>query len=511
MSGFGKEQEQQAIKQLTISQLAGKELSKQAESHYEQGDIKQAENLYKQAVNAGFASQLITSRLGEICSRSGRAEEAISWILQTLEINPKHSDNYKSYARLGIIYKDLGDLDKALSSTLKSLELKPDNPTVLINLGGIYKDLGNLDQALASTIKSLELKPDNPKALINLGGIYKHLGKLDHALASTLKSLEIKPDNPTAHMNLGLIYEVLNELDHALESYTQSANLITKHKEESCLTSLISASTILLQMNEIEHAKTTLINAIKIVKDKDTPFKPCSTENKNNNNAYLYYLSKLIPEIPSLKSGAGAQILHLGESHCLTFTNQRIQSKGKVLTIKPSLVKGAKAFHLSESSKLNPQKISLETRMHQNLNKYEYIFLSFGEIDCRADEGILKHCQKTRNTIEDVSKTTAKNYFKWTTSSLSKYKEKLVYFGTPAPLKTDPNSEIPSEEDRERLITIRIFNTTLIEQCQESGILFADVYTLTAGEDGYNNNKWMIDSKHLKPDALKELIKSLHT
>ena len=30
-----------------------------------------------------------------------------------------------------------------------------------MNLGGIYKDLGNLDQALASTLKSLELKPDN--------------------------------------------------------------------------------------------------------------------------------------------------------------------------------------------------------------------------------------------------------------------------------------------------------------------------------------------------------------
>ena len=31
-----------------------------------------------------------------------------------------------------------------------------------MNLGGIYKDLGNLDQALASTLKSLEFNPDNP-------------------------------------------------------------------------------------------------------------------------------------------------------------------------------------------------------------------------------------------------------------------------------------------------------------------------------------------------------------
>ena len=55
-------------------------------------------------------------------------------------------------------------------------------------MGGIYKDLGNLDQALASTLKSLELNPDNPTAHMNLGGIYKDLGNLDQALTSTLKS-----------------------------------------------------------------------------------------------------------------------------------------------------------------------------------------------------------------------------------------------------------------------------------------------------------------------------------
>ena len=38
-----------------------------------------------------------------------------------------------------------------------------------MNLGGIYKELGQLDQALAATLKSLELKPDNPTAHINQG------------------------------------------------------------------------------------------------------------------------------------------------------------------------------------------------------------------------------------------------------------------------------------------------------------------------------------------------------
>ena len=51
---------------------------------------------------------------------------------------------------------------------LKSLEIKPDSPDALVNLSVIYKDLGNLDQALTSILKSLEIKPDNPDALVNL-------------------------------------------------------------------------------------------------------------------------------------------------------------------------------------------------------------------------------------------------------------------------------------------------------------------------------------------------------
>ena len=77
-----------------------------------------------------------------------------------------------------------------------------------------YIDLGNLDQALASTLKSLELKPDNPDALVNLG-IYKDLGNLDQALASTLKSLELKPDNQMPH-EPGRHLQNLDNLDQLL-------------------------------------------------------------------------------------------------------------------------------------------------------------------------------------------------------------------------------------------------------------------------------------------------------
>ena len=470
------------------------------------GDLNQAlsSTLKSLKLNPDNPDALIN--LGGIYQNLGDLNQALSSTLKSLELKP---DNPDAHMNLGSIYKDLGNLDQALASTLKSLDLKPDNPTTLINLGSIYKDLGNLDQALSSTLKSLEHNPDNPTALTNLGSIYQDLGNLDQAIASTLKSIELKPENPDAHMNLGIIYETLNKLDSALESHAQSAKLIVHAKEESSLTSLINTSIILIQMNRIEEAQKALSKALKIALGKEISIKYSSTKNKKNNNAYLSFLSKLIPKIPRIDSAAEAKILHLGESHCLTFTNQTIEIKGKKYLIKPSLLKGAKAFHLNEDPRTTPQKMGFEKRLQQNLDYYEYIFLSFGEIDCREDEGILLHCKKTGEAIQEASKTTAAKYHNWTSNALSRHKKKLVYFGTPAPFKTYTNNEESSEKNEQRLLSITVFNTTLAKQCQESGSLFADVYKLTSGQDGYNNNDWMIDSRHLKPEALNELMKSL--
>ena len=261
------------------------------------------------------------------------------------------------------------------------------------------------------------------------------------------------------------MYETLNELDSALESYTKSANLIAQCKKESCLTSLISASVILLQLNRIEDAKKALSNALAISLNKEIDLKQGSIKNKKNDMAYLAFLSRLIPEIPHVKTTSVPQILHLGESHCLTFTNQTIEIKGEQCTITPSLVKGAKAFHLNEESRTNPYRKGFENRLRQNLDKYKHIFLSFGEIDCRDDEGIILHCKKTGKPIQDVAKSTAIRYFKWTATSLAKYKGKIVYFGIPAPYRIIKLRRI-FEKQYAKAATITIFNATLAINCQ---------------------------------------------
>ena len=165
MAGFGQQNKKKKNKPLRKDHTRGEALLKSAIDYQMQGDLESAEKNYREAIESGYSYYSTFSNLGIICKNSGRSDEAISLYKKAIEINPKHPD---AYSNLGNLYKELGKLDQALASTLKSLELKPDNPTALLNLGGIYKDLGNLDQALSSTLKSLELKPDNPEAVNNI-------------------------------------------------------------------------------------------------------------------------------------------------------------------------------------------------------------------------------------------------------------------------------------------------------------------------------------------------------
>ncbi|WP_413400579.1 tetratricopeptide repeat protein [Prochlorococcus sp. MIT 0718] len=210
--------------------------------------------------NPGFADA--HANLGNLLKELGQLDQALASTLKSLELKP---DNPTALMNLGGIYKELAQLDQALASTLKSLELKPDNPTALMNLGGIYKELAQLDQALASTLKSLELKPDNPDAHMNLGGIYKELAQLDQALASTLKSLELKPDNPDALMNLGGIYQDLGNLDQALASTLKSLELKPDNP-----TALMNLGGIYKELAQLDQALASTLKSLELKPDNPT-------------------------------------------------------------------------------------------------------------------------------------------------------------------------------------------------------------------------------------------------
>ena len=128
MTGFGAPKGSKKKRSEKTTKTSGDALRKSAIDHHTKGDLKNAEKDYREAINIGYSDYAIFSNLGVICKNSGRPEEAISLYTKAIEVNPNHPD---AYLNLGNLYTELEKFDQALASTLKSIELNPENPFAL--------------------------------------------------------------------------------------------------------------------------------------------------------------------------------------------------------------------------------------------------------------------------------------------------------------------------------------------------------------------------------------------
>ena len=110
--------------------------------------------------------------IGNIFNAIQNDAEAIRFYQAALSIDNNYSPAFNN---LGLVAKRQGNLKAAKQLVKRARDLDPTFAGYHLNLGGIYKDLGSFDQALASTLKSLELKPNNPDAHMTLEASTKSL------------------------------------------------------------------------------------------------------------------------------------------------------------------------------------------------------------------------------------------------------------------------------------------------------------------------------------------------
>ena len=144
---------------------------------------------------------------------------------------------------------------------------------------------------------------------------------------------------------------------------------------------------------------------------------------------------------------------------------------------------------------------------HLNLNtipKYSKIFLSFGEIDCRPDEGLLKAARKSGADLKELVLTTVEGYLDWFFRLNKQISCELYFLTVPAPVYDNRFSEAVNKE----VVEVRkIFNICLMDIALKYNFYIIDLYTPTKNADGYSNMLYHVDSAHLGYEAL-ELIQN---
>ncbi len=440
--------------------------------------------------------------LGSILKDLGEIKEAERSTRKAIELNPNFAN---SYSNLGGILKDLGELKAAEKWTRRAIELNQNFAEAHLNLGGILKDLNNLKEAELYTRKAINLNPNYAIAYLNLGSILSELGRLKEAESSMNKVNIINPGLIKNYLNQGLNYQLKEDISKSIDSYKNCLLLASENSGEA-IEARVHLTVNNLILGDYDRVRENIIEFEKLIKKRSLEKIKCKV-NRKHVSARANYLKNLFPLLVNHdKNDFASTIIHLGESHCLSFSHQIITISSKNYKIIPSIINGGKAWHFAKI-KNNMFKSSFKYKIKKN-HKANKIFISFGEIDCRKDEGILTYSSKYNKDIKKVCKSTVIRYINYMESNLSKAFKQRYYFGVPAPVLLSSDID---DLDLKRVKLIKLFNTIMKEEVLARDCLFVDNYTLTVNNKGWNNNKYMCDNFHLSPKCLPILLeKHLH-
>lgn len=133
--------------------------------------------------------------------------------------------NADAHYNLGVVRGQTGDLQGAMQSYRRAVELDPDYFAAWYNLGADHLETGNLHEAIECFDKAIMAKPDFAIAHFMKGAAYDRLDNHEAAIRSTRKGLEFAPDDAQAYHNLGNSYLRLGDARQAVDNFQRAAEI----------------------------------------------------------------------------------------------------------------------------------------------------------------------------------------------------------------------------------------------------------------------------------------------
>ncbi len=193
-----------------------------AVQHHRAGRLDQAEQAYRQVLEAEPRHAEALHFLGVIAHQRGQNERAVRLIGEAIALDGRSPAFHNN---LGNALKALGALERAESAYRRAVQLRPDHGEAHYNLGVVLQAQGRLGPAAEAYRAALALRPDHAEAWLNLGNVRRAQGDLDAAAACCRRALSARPDHATAWVNLGVVLQAQGLWDEAAQAYAQAIRL----------------------------------------------------------------------------------------------------------------------------------------------------------------------------------------------------------------------------------------------------------------------------------------------
>ena len=113
------------------------------------------------------------------------------------------------------VAQEINELERGIS-------LNPENVEALIRLGNLYFDTEQPEKAIMAYNKALELDPGNPNVLTDLGVMYRRKGQPLDAIKAFDKAIKIDPRHEASRFNKGVVLlHDLNDPEGAIKAWEE--------------------------------------------------------------------------------------------------------------------------------------------------------------------------------------------------------------------------------------------------------------------------------------------------
>jgi tetratricopeptide (TPR) repeat protein len=186
------------------------------------GDVAQAEQLYRKALEQNPADLDAHLNLGTALQSLGKQAEAAAQFEAALALDPNNAD---TRLKLGNTLAAQGKLIEAGLQYEQSLALQPGNAHAHMNLGNVLQSLSRPSDAILCYDRAIQCDPKLADIYLNYGNALHSQANRSQAKEMYQKALVLQPKFATAHMNLGRVLEEEKQLDEAITSYHRALAL----------------------------------------------------------------------------------------------------------------------------------------------------------------------------------------------------------------------------------------------------------------------------------------------
>lgn len=176
--------------------------------------VSMAQNYFEDAIpllESGLAiapqrADLVAS-LGESYFMAGKVDKAIEQFNKLVKLE----GSARSYAFLGLCYRNLGRFDEAKKNFQMGLRLDPHNASCIFNLGFIAERQGDSSHAEVLFLRALKTNPNFPDALLELANLRSAAGKYPEAADLLKRFVQVSHDPAPGYYKLAMIERALHD------------------------------------------------------------------------------------------------------------------------------------------------------------------------------------------------------------------------------------------------------------------------------------------------------------